>query len=310
MHLWWGPLLMAFCHLLRSTDLFFRVGAITALPVTILIMWEHVINTVVLLPVIWRLRGRYRQVAWQDWGLFVLIGWGASAGGILCFTQAFKYMNPALVILLQKLQPLVTITLGMVLLRERFRPSFYGWSALAVASSYFVSFSLTNPFSGDWTRIGTGTVFALLAVFFWGSGTVWGKLLLRRHDQVFILVNRFLLGSVFTVGLAWSVNPSLMAAEVFSPAGGILGKVLYMALLPGLLATGLFYFGLAHVNAAVASILELLFPLSSVLIMWGYFNQPLDGVQIGAAIVLFVCMGRITSPSMRSGPQEPRTSGA
>ncbi len=295
----WGPLLMAVCHLLRSSDLFFRVGAVKALPVSLLIFWEHLFNLLVLVPALWHHRRAYSLLTGRDVGLFVLVGWGASAMGILCFTQAFHFMNPALVILLQKLQPLVTIFLGMVLLKERFRPSFYGWAALAVTASYFVSFSLTNPFSGEWSRVGTGTLLALAAVFFWGSGTVWGKLLLTRYDKVFILGNRFLFGTIFTLVLASVLNPDLQAHLILDVGGPLFGSILYMAWVPGLLATGLFYFGLVHVAASVASILELIFPLASVLIMWGYFGQPLDAVQIGAAVVLFVSMARITAPDMR-----------
>ncbi|RCK78617.1 MAG: Integral membrane protein [Candidatus Ozemobacter sibiricus] len=295
----WGALLMAGCHLLRSSDLFFRVGAIKALPVSLLIFWEHFFNLVVLAPALWHQRRAYARLTGRDFGLFLLVGWGASAMGILCFTQAFHYMNPALVILLQKLQPLVTISLGAILLRERFRPAFYGWAGLAVTASYFVSFSLTNPFSGEWARLGTGTLFALAAVFFWGSGTVWGKLLLGTYDKVFVLGNRFLFGTVFTFGLALALNSGLQAAVILDPSGPYFASILYMAWVPGLVATGLFYFGLVYVAASVASILELIFPLASVLIMWGYYGQPLDSIQIGAAIVLFISMGRITAADMR-----------
>jgi len=296
---WLGVVLMVICHLLRSTDVFFRVGVVKEVPVTILIMWEHLFNTAALAPLLlknWRV---YTRISARDLLLFLLVGWGASALGILCFTQAFHYINPALVILLQKLQPLVTISLGVALLGERFKPVFFVWAGTAVVSSYFVSFSLTNPFSGEWSKVGIGTCFALGAVFFWGSGTVWGKFLLRSYDQIFILANRFLLGSFFTVLLAWSVNSDFWAGAILAPNGPLFWKILYMALVPGLLATGLFYFGLSNVEASIASILELIFPLSSVLIMWKFFGQSLDRVQIGAAFILFYSMSRITSPSMK-----------
>ena len=135
--------------------------------------------------------------------------------------------------------------------------------------------------------------------FFLGLRDGLGKFLLRSYDQIFILANRFLLGSFFTVLLAWSVNSDFWAGAILAPNGPLFWKILYMALVPGLLATGLFYFGLSNVEASIASILELIFPLSSVLIMWKFFGQTLDRVQIGAAFILFYSMSRITSPSMK-----------
>lgn len=290
---WIGALLLALCGILRSTDLFFRIPVVDALPVAVIIMWEHLINTTVVFPGAVKLRAAYRKINLTDGLLFILVGWGASAMGILFFTLAFRYMNPALVILLQKLQPVITILLGVFFLKDRLTKTFFFWAPVAILSSYFVSFSLTNPFSGEWKQIAIGTGFTLLAAFFWGSGTVWGKMLLKKFDSNFILVNRFVLGSVFTVVLAVSVAGS----QAFDGVIGrpeLLGRLLYMALVPGLVATGFFYWGLHRVDASIASILELVFPLSSVVIMWVFFNRPLDMVQIFAGILLFVSIISIT----------------
>ncbi len=290
---WIGALLLALCGVLRSTDLFFRIPVLDTLPVAVIIMWEHLINTVAVTPGAIKFRTAYRNINLKDGLLFILVGWGASAMGILFFTLAFKYMNPALVILLQKLQPVITILLGVIFLKDRLTKKFFLWAPVAIISSYFVSFSLTNPFSGQWKQIAVGTGFTLLAAFFWGSGTVWGKMLLKKFDSNFILVNRFILGSVFTVVLAISVAGSHAFAGVLGRPD-LLGRLLYMALVPGLVATGFFYWGLHRVDASIASILELVFPLSSVVIMWVFFNQPLDLVQILAGVVLFISIIIIT----------------
>jgi len=290
---WIGAIFLALCGILRSTDLFFRIPVLEALPVLVIVMWEHMINTVAILPVGFKYRLDYRKIARLDVLLFMLVGWGASAMGILCFTQAFKFMNPALVILLQKLQPVITILLGVVFLKESLSRRFFLWAPLAIVASYFVSFSLTNPFSGEWKQIAMGTGFTLLAALFWGSGTVWGKLLLRKFDANFVLANRFLMGMVFTVVLAVTFVGGNAFSDVVSRPD-LLGRLLYMALVPGLVATGFFYWGLHKVDASIASILELIFPLSSVVIMWVFFHQPLDIVQIAAAVVLFVSIIAIT----------------
>jgi len=141
-----AALLVALCGILRSTDLYFRNPVIKTLPVVILIAWEHLINAGITLPVLLLKRRYFAKISLRDLILFLGVGVGASAGGVLCFTQAFHYINPALAVLLQKLQPVMTITLGALLLREKISRHFVGWALVAIISSYFVSFGLTNPF--------------------------------------------------------------------------------------------------------------------------------------------------------------------
>lgn len=277
---------MAICHILRSTDLFFRVDVLYLFPVSVIIFWEHFFNFIILLPVLLWYKSYIKFINLKDILLFCLIGFGASASGILCFTTAFKYMNPALVILLQKLQPLVTFSLGAIILSERFKLKFYVYACIAIVASYFATFSIINPFSGEGIKIFIGTIFALMAVLFWGSGTVWGKILLKKFPQPFVLASRFFLGLIFASIVAYYVNNNLHAKSVLDPSTKLFWKMLYMSLVPGLFATGFFYLGLIRMPASLASVLELIFPISSVLIMWLFFNKPLDLIQIIASVIM------------------------
>lgn len=283
--------LVAMCGILRSTDLYFRNPVIATLPVVVLISWEHLINLALISPVFWIKRAQFRLIALRDLFYFVMVGCGASAMGVLCFTEAFHYINPALAVLMQKLQPVMTITLGVILLRERVSRSFFGWAALAIICSYFVSFGLTDPFTGEWKKIATGAGLAAAAAFFWGSGTIWGKLLLNKYDQSFVLASRFLLGSLFSVSLALILHGGLKSEQILSE--GLFKSIFYMAAISGILATSFFYAGLKWVKASLASILELFFPVSSVLIMWLSFNRPITAVQIAAALLMFFAVYRV-----------------
>jgi len=289
-----GPLaclLVALCGVLRSTDLYFRNPVIASLPVIVLISWEHLINLFLVSPVFWLKRKQFSLIVARDGFYFLMVGFGASALGILCFTEAFRYINPALAVLMQKLQPVITITLGMIFLRERVNRKFALWAALAIICSYFVSFGLTDPFTGEWRKSAVGAGFAVAAAFFWGSGTIWGKILLKKFDQSFVLAGRFLLGSIFTVTLAFAVHGGLKADLVIG--GQLYKSIFYMAVISGILATSFFYAGLKWVKASLASVLELFFPVSSVLIMWLSFNRPITPLQISAALVMFYAVFRI-----------------
>jgi drug/metabolite transporter (DMT)-like permease len=287
---------VALCGILRSTDLYFRKDIIDVIPVMVLIAWEHLINLFIVSPVFWARRREFLRLERKDLLLFVLVGFGASAMGVLCFSEAFHYTNPALIVLLQKLQPIITILLGTFVLQEKLSRHFFFWALVAILSSYFVSFGLKNPFTGEGIKMATGAFYAVLAAIFWGSGTVWGKILLAKYDQSFVLACRFLLGAVFTVTLAFVFKGGLMYDKVFAESKPLYYSITYMAVVAGILATSFFYAGLRWVNASLASVLELFFPVSSVLIMWFSFNQPITAVQIVAALVLFLAVYLVNLP--------------
>ena len=118
-------------------------------------------------------------------------------------------------------------------------------------------------------------------------------MLLQRYDQSFVLAGRFFIGAVFTVGLALFSHKSLLIDSVLSGPKPLIGSIVYMAVISGVLATSFFYAGLKWVRASLASILELFFPVSSVIIMWLSFNRPVSGVQIAAGLVMFAAVYKI-----------------
>jgi drug/metabolite transporter (DMT)-like permease len=288
-----SPLFVALCGILRSTDLFFRTPVVAALPVLTIITWEHLINLVVVLPIIIKNFKQYAHFNRRDFLLFLLVGCGASAMGVLCFTRAFIYINPALAVLLQKLQPVITLSLGVFVLKEKIGKNFFVWAIIAIISSYFVSFGLTNPLSGEGKKIATGALFAVLASFFWGSGTIWGKLLLEKFSQTFVMSNRFLFGAIFTLAATFLFGEGLQSNIVFNNENSLIGSLLYMAIVSGFIATSFFYAGLKWVPASMASILELFFPVSSVIIMWLGFKRPITLIQIIAGIIMFIAVYKI-----------------
>lgn len=288
-------MMVALCGILRSTDLYFRNPIIATLPVIVLISWEHLVNLVIVLPVFalkWR---NFYSVTRRDFFLMVMVGCGASAMGILCFSEAFHYINPALAVLLQKLQPVITILAGSLILKEKLNPGFLRWAFLAIICSYFVSFGFTNPFTGEGSKMAIGAFYAFGAAFFWGTGTIWGKMLLQKFDQSFVLACRFLFGAVFTISLAFLTKGGLKNEIVFSATTPLYMNIFYMAVIAGVFATSFFYAGLKWVKASQASVLELFFPVSSVIIMWLSFNRPISQVQGLAGLILFYAVYKINT---------------
>jgi hypothetical protein len=59
----------------------------------VLIFWEHLINLIVLTPIAFKSRSEFSKIKPKDTLLFILVGFGASAMGLICFSAAFKYIN-------------------------------------------------------------------------------------------------------------------------------------------------------------------------------------------------------------------------
>ena len=100
-------------------------------PFTIVFI-EHLLLTAIFLPWLIELRAKFWNTKVSNLVYFLLIGVFGSAIGTLAFTKAFTLVNPSLVILLQKLQPLVAIVLARVVLKERINRQFLYWAGVCL----------------------------------------------------------------------------------------------------------------------------------------------------------------------------------
>ncbi len=280
-----GSIFVLICMLIRSTDVFFRYTALKIVSATQLIFFEHLIACLFLIFFIKQFR--LIKLSLKEWFFLIFISCGTSVGGILFFTLAFSYINPSVVILFQKLQPLVTIFFAFFVLGERKSYKFFLLSFIALLSSYLLAFEFTFPTVQLLKKSEfTGIVFSLLSVFFWGLGTVFGKSLLIKMNTFQITFYRYYLGLVFSGFLVLLTEKNFLFKLSFNKV--FLFSVSYMALFPGLLSLFLYYLGLKKVSASTASILELFFPVCSVIIVWVFLDKPLSLVQIIAGITLLI----------------------
>ena len=276
---------------------FFRqnlVGTITPIE---LITIEHLIVAILLLPFL-KIKNEFKDFDYKDWLALIFVAAGSSVGGILSFTTAFQYMNPAVVILLQKLQPIVTITLSALFLKERMSKSFLLLALIAIVSGYVLVFRWSTPTSIANLGNLNGVKYALLAVFFWGGGSVFGKRLLNKNWNHFSLTKwRYYFGALTALSL-FAVLKDTKAPVIFTQLDK-LPSIAYIALISGFIALWLFYKGLQNTKASVSSILELIFPLSSTLIVWLFLNKPLTTVQLVAGGILLLSVVFISRNSIK-----------
>ena len=223
--------------------------------------WEHVILVAATGWLIWRDRASLRTLNRADVLAILVIGLGASALATVLFTQAFKLTNPTTVVLLQKTQPLVAITAAWVLLREPLPSRFWWLLPVCLAGAYLISFGSTRPLT-SLSAIGNaplGAAFALGAAFFWGMGTVLGRRMLGKVSFYTLTALRFSTAlpalAVALVVLGWR-----------APTAGSLPSLLFLALVAGLIGLLFYYRGLRGTPAAVATLAELSFPVTAIVV--------------------------------------------
>ena len=113
-----------------------------------IVLFEHLILVAMIVGVFVFQRRKFNFISRNTIIPFVVIGIFGSALGTLAFTEAFYLSNPTVVILLQKLQPLIAVTLAYVLLKEKITPRFFLWlgsGSLNILTPYLIT--STRPFS-------------------------------------------------------------------------------------------------------------------------------------------------------------------
>lgn len=227
----------------------------------------------------------------KHFAYFFVVGGVGSALATLAFTQAFKYLNPSLVILLQKFQPVVAITLARFILKERVGKDFIIWAMISLLGAFVISYQdLEKVYMEfvlfDKSLLAPGSLLGYLCVAFavcgWGASTVFGKKLGQSgYQSEQIMAGRFFGGFLFLLFFLPFQN------DIFTHSLGVYSKVSLMVLLSGLLAMYLFYRGLRRLTARTCSLTEMFFPFMAVIVNWIFLDAKLTLLQIvGGAILI------------------------
>jgi drug/metabolite transporter (DMT)-like permease len=252
-----------------------------------------------------------RQRIWQftkrDWPALLVIGGLGSAIGTLAFTEAFSYMNPTLVILLQKLQPLVAISLAAWVLKEKIPVTFVLCAVFALTGSFLIMYDDLSVlfasegwhYSAELTRRLMGYGFTLVAVFSWGASTVFGKkLAIAGHSSAQIMNGRFAVGLIvllpfFAMGVPFETSIDLSLGR----------KILLMVVISGVLGMVFYYQGLKRIESKHSALAEMGFPIMAGLINWVVLGFALTPLQIvGGVLLIFASFAVHITPRSNIEP--------
>ncbi len=260
-------------------------------PVTI-VFYEHCILTLIFsLGLIPNLK-RIGELKLSDVFSFLIIGGVGSAIATVAFTESFQYLNPSLVILLQKLQPVVAIILAAIILKEEIQKQFLIWAAVCLFGGLLISspdierfytLMVTNfgAVTSDVALKGYGLVG--VSIVGWGATTVFGKRLsLAGFETKSIMAGRFITGLLVLIPFVqWNRNLVLPNGEDYL-------RILIMVIISGAMAMWLYYQGLQRLSAKTTAIAEMFFPFFAIIVNWIFLGKQLSELQlVGGAILIF-----------------------
>ena len=287
-----GPAAIACAAVLWSFDGLLR-QYLSEIPSLMVVLLEHFFGAVLLTPLLLKSWKEVKTLPNRAW---VSVLWVSLFGGLLgtfFYTKALSYVNYidlSVVVLLQKFQPFFAIGLAAVLLREPLTKNYLICAVAAIVGAYLVTFQNGLPVLAMDDKTVIAGLMALCAAFAWGSSTVLGKHALK-HLSFFSLTGlRLWITTFITVVVILFMGNS--------PINVSLSKIEWLTIVTIVLSTGtvalfIYYYGLKHVLATHATIYELFWPLSAMLIdlfirertlMPGQFMGAL--LLIGASIFL------------------------
>jgi drug/metabolite transporter (DMT)-like permease len=275
-----GVAVVGLAAALWGTDGLFRRGLALDLPAATVVAWEHAIVVLLLIPLFagtWR---TWRVMPARDRAAVAVIGVGASAVATMFFTAAFRYGDPVTPLLLQKLQPLIAVAAAHVVLGERLTPRFWPFLAGGLIGAWLITFA--DPTAVSIPAAAAGAL-AVGAAMLWGLGTVLGRGLATQVPFTQLTTMRFAFGLPAAIVIAVAIDgPS---ALVVSSAD--VGPLVALALIPGLAGLLLYYRGLRSTPASAATIAELTFPLTAIVLGAVVFGTTLTLTQwLGAGALV------------------------
>ena len=215
------------------------------------------------------------RLGWRGVAAAVGIGAGASAIATILFTQAFVDGDPVTPVVIQKVQPLVALVAARLLLGERPRQRFAWYFVPAIVGTWLMAFP--HPTSIDTNSTLLPSLYALAR----------GRALGVRHRPRALPRARPEVRARDDAALHVRARPrarSRCSSSARRPSrrrttrsGSRCSRSS-----PGALALSLYYYGLRKTPAVAATLAELAFPVTAILVGYFKFGATLDGRRSGS----------------------------
>ncbi len=226
---------------------------------------------------------RMFRVARRDLALMLLLG-AMMALYQVCYFGAIAQVGVAIAVLITLcIAPVLVALLSLWLFREKLTPKLILALTFAlIGTALVVDF---QPHGGAQGNAVIGVLLALGSAFGYAVITLCSRTLARRYHPLQSLSIGFGTGAMIL--LPFAIANGVVNYPV---VGWVL--LLYLGLVPTVLAYVLFLSGMRYTTATVASITTLLEPMTSTLLAWLFFKEQLTllgllgGILLLGAIVL------------------------
>ncbi len=287
-----GTLLVILSCLLWGMDTLIRYPLVESgiHPISI-VFYEHCILALIFSSGLITKIGRIGELKLSDVFSFLIVGGVGSAIATVAFTESFQYLNPSLVILLQKFQPIVAIILAAIVLKEEIQKQFVIWAGVCLFGGLLVSSPdierfyhlMVTDFGAVSTDIAIkGYLLVGISVLGWGATTVFGKYLsLQGFETRSIMGGRFLTGLLVLIPFVqWN-------RELIFPRGEDYLRLVVMVIISGVAAMWFYYQGMKRLSAKTTAVAEMFFPFFAIVVNWIFLNKQLTELQlIGGGILI------------------------
>jgi drug/metabolite transporter (DMT)-like permease len=218
--------------------------------------------------------------------VFVSI-FGGAIGTIAIVYALFivNFQELSVVVLLQKFQPVFAILMAAFVLGEKLNRRFILWASVAIIAGYFLTFGWDFPNLHTDANTLKAALLSLLASFSFGSSTVFSKRLLEKTDYLTATFFRYGLTSLLLLPVVLVLGKFFEIQDITQLNWLIFGII---ALTSGSVAIIIYYYGLKHVKASHATLLELFFPITAILLDYFVNDNYLSSIQwISATVMIF-----------------------
>ena len=269
-----------------------------------LVLGEHLILAFFAIPVVIRGWQEIRTLNLGQWGALMLVGWGGSAVATVIFSQGiaeafampFAQAVPAFntVFLLQQTQPIFAVITAAIFLRERLTVWYIPIFVVAALGAYLVAPFIVPNNAGSLTPFLQAShapvqfaFYGLGAAALWGSATSFGRLLSDKLSFTVMTAARFAMALPLLVVWALVIDHALINSfsKGLAQPNGLLYLVL-LSLIPGLVGLLVYYRGLRMTRASYATLAELAYPATTLLLSTVVLHAPATPLQIAGLVLV------------------------
>lgn len=255
-----------------------------------IVFLEHLLLALFAIPVLVWKRSELKLLDKGDWLAVLFIAWGGSALASILFTAGFRFGNPNVVLMIQKLQPVFAVLLAAWILKERLHRGFWVLFIAALCGAILLTFGFHNPFSSGISHGLSGALFSAGAALLWGGSTVMGKRLVTKLSFTTVTSLRFTF-ALPVLGILVVLNHPEWGNII---GGLVLPRVwlnlLFQTIVPSLLSLLIYYYGLSGTRASHATVAELAFPAVGLLMNWIVLHQSITLGQWAGFVVIWLAV--------------------